>query len=100
MARADLVGIWTRYVEIAGRLSADKTVRDVGAACWALAARPFAGRARDDVRAGVRSIESGSLVAFYRVDGAGSAEVLRVLDRRQDVDEGPMPQGDSSLTPA
>jgi plasmid stabilization system protein ParE len=74
---------------MAGRLTADKTVRDVGEACHTIAARPFAGRARNDVRTGLRSIAVGPVVVFYRVGRSEGAEVLRVLDRRKDVEEGP-----------
>ena len=88
-ALADLAELWSHYATVAGRLTADKTVRDVGEACRAIAARPFAGRSRNDVRAGLRSIAAGAVVVFYRVGRHDGAEVLRVLDRRKDVEEGP-----------
>src|SRR5215813_12435385 len=90
IALADLADIWTHYTTVAGRLTADKTVRDVGDACRTIAARPFAGRSRYDVRAGLRSIAAGSAVVFYRVGRDDRTEVLRVLDRRKDVEEGPV----------
>ena len=89
-ALADLADVWSHYATIAGRLTADKTVRDVGDACRAIGARPFAGRSRNDVRAGLRSIAAGAVVVFYRVGRDEHAEVLRVLDRRKDVEEGPV----------
>jgi toxin ParE1/3/4 len=89
-ALADLADFWSHYSTVAGRLTADKTVRDVGEACRAIAARPFAGRSRNDVRAGLRSIAAGPVVVFYRVGRHEGAEVLRVLDRRKDVEEGPL----------
>jgi toxin ParE1/3/4 len=87
VALADLAEIWQHYARIAGRLTADKTVRDVGVACRTLAARPFAGRARDEVRPGLRAIAAGPLVVFYRIVRDQGAEILRVLDRRKDVDD-------------
>ena len=90
VALADLADIWSHYATVAGRLTADKTVTDVGAAIRALATRPFAGRSRNDVRAGLRSIAAGPVVVFYRVGRDECAEVLRVLDRRRDVEEGPV----------
>jgi toxin ParE1/3/4 len=78
--------MWSHYANVAGRLTADKTVRDVGAACRTLEARPFAGRARDEVRLGLRSIAAGPLVLFYRL-GRDGTEILRVLDRRKDCEE-------------
>jgi len=89
-AITDLAHMWSHYASVAGRLTADKTVRDVGDACRAIAARPFAGRARNDVRLGLRSIAAGALVVFYRVGREERAEVLRVLDRRKDVEDGPV----------
>lgn len=86
-ALADLAGTWSHYAKIAGRLTADKTVRDVGAACRTLETRPFAGRARDEVRPGLRSIAAGPLVVFYRLGHRDGPEVLRVLDRRKDFEE-------------
>jgi len=38
----------------------------------------------------LRSIAAGAVVVFYRVGRDERAEVLRVLDRRKDVDEGPL----------
>ncbi len=90
---ADLADFWSHYARVAGRLTADKTVRDVGNACRAVAARPFAGRSRNEVRPGLRSIAAGAVVVFYRIGGNECVEVLRVLDRRKDVEEGPV--GDS-----
>jgi toxin ParE1/3/4 len=87
-ALADLADTWDRYVKIAGRLTADKTLRDVDAACRTLEQRPFAGRARNEVRSGLRSLVAGPLVVFYRVTREDSVEVLRVLDRRRDVEDG------------
>jgi plasmid stabilization system protein ParE len=96
-ALADLAGIWDHYAKVAGRLTADKTVRDVGVACRTLEARPFAGRARDEVRSGLRSIAAGPLAVFYRLgrrDGTEVLEILRVLDRRRDFDEMLAPEGE------
>jgi plasmid stabilization system protein ParE len=93
-ALADLADIWSHYATIAGRLTADKTVRDVGAACRALETRAFAGRSRTDVRVGLRSIAAGPVVVFYRVGRDEGAEILRVLDRRRDVEEGPLGEGE------
>jgi toxin ParE1/3/4 len=47
---------------------------------------PFAGRSRDEIRPGLRSVVASPHVVFYRVTD-GVAEVVRVLDGRQDLDE-------------
>jgi toxin ParE1/3/4 len=85
VALADLAAIWNHYAKVAGRLTADKTARDVSVACQTLQERPFAGRPRDDVRSGLRAIAAGSILVFYRVGSDHGAEILRVLDRRKDV---------------
>ncbi len=85
-ARADLEEIWNYYLAIAGRHTADNVIREIGAACQALDEHPLAGRARDEVRAGLRSIAASPFVIFYRVKNE-TPEVIRVLDGRRDIDE-------------
>jgi toxin ParE1/3/4 len=85
-ARADLSQIWSYYAKVAGRLTADKIVREIGEICRLLEDHPFAGRARDEVRSGLRSIAAPPHVVFYRVNNH-FAEIVRVLDGRRDLDE-------------
>jgi toxin ParE1/3/4 len=47
---------------------------------------PRAGRARDEIRPGLRSVASRSYVVFYRIR-SDTAEIVRVLDGRRDLDE-------------
>jgi len=85
-ARSDLSEIWDYYVGVAGRHTADRIVRGIDEATRHLEEHPFAGRARNEVRAGLRSIVTGPHVVFYRVKD-DVAEVVRVLDGRRDIDE-------------
>jgi toxin ParE1/3/4 len=85
-ARADLLEIWTYYVTVAGRYTADKIVREIGEACLLLEDHPFGGRARNEVRPGLRSIAASPHVIFYRVTN-DLAEIVRVLDGRRDLDQ-------------
>ncbi len=85
-ARADLSPIWNYYANVAGRQTADKIVGEMGEACRLLEDHPFAGRARDEVRPGLRSIAARPHVVFYRVNN-DVAEIVRVLDGRRDIDE-------------
>ena len=85
-ALSDLAEIWDYYVEIAGRHTADRAVRSIAEACVLLKTHPFAGRARNEVRPGLRSIAASPHVVFYRVNGR-AAEIIRVLDGRRDFDE-------------
>ena len=45
------------------------------------------GKARDDVRKGVRSVRAGRYLVFYRVTRS-AIEIVRVLDERRDIDIG------------
>lgn len=84
-AQADLTAIWDYYAHDAGRHTAEKLVREIGAACRVLEDYPLAGRARDEVRPGLRSVAARPHVIFYRIR-EDRAEIVRVLDGRQDID--------------
>jgi len=85
-ARSDLSEIWDYYVSVAGRHTADGVVRGIGEACVLLEEHPFAGRPRNEVRSGLRSLSASPHVIFYRVTN-DIAEIVRVLDGRRDLDE-------------
>ena len=85
-AHADLSEIWNYYVKVAGRHTADKIVREIGEACRLLEDHPFAGRARDEVRAGAAIDRRAPARCLYRVR-KDVAEIARVLDGRRDLDE-------------
>lgn len=85
-ALSDLSDIWDYYVQVAGRHTADGIVRGIGEACVLLEEHPFAGRARNEVRPGLRSIAASPHVVFYRVN-ADVAEIVRVLDGRRDLED-------------
>src|SRR4051812_27813941 len=86
-ARADLSDIWSYYAEVAGRQTADNVIRAIGQACLLLEDHPYGGRARDEIRPGLRSVVARPHVVFYRVTMDESAEIVRVLDGRRDLDE-------------
>jgi toxin ParE1/3/4 len=85
-AREDLVSIWHYYQGLAGAAVADKMVRQIVAACVLLEQHPLGGRARDEIRPKLRSIAVSPHVIFYRVRN-DAAEIVRVIDGRQDLDE-------------
>jgi toxin ParE1/3/4 len=85
-ALADLSEIWNYYAKVASRHTADKIVREIGEMCRLLEDNPFAGRARDELRSGLRSIAARPHVVFYRVSN-DAPEIVRVLDGRRDLDE-------------
>jgi toxin ParE1/3/4 len=47
---------------------------------------PLAGRARDEIRPGLRSVLVSPHVIFYRVRG-DIAQIIRILDGRRDVED-------------
>ena len=65
---------------------ADTLVRAIGEACRVLEEHPLAGRTRDEIRAGLRSVLASPYVIFYRVNN-DVPELVRILDGRRDVNE-------------
>jgi toxin ParE1/3/4 len=55
-ALADLDQIWTYYERVAGRNIAEKIVRKIGDVVVTIEEHPFAGRARDELLPGIRSL--------------------------------------------
>jgi toxin ParE1/3/4 len=78
--------IWDYYVRVAGRHTAEKILREIAEVIALIEDHPFAGRARNDVRGGLRSIAAKPHVIFYRVVD-DTPEIVRVLDGRQDIEE-------------
>jgi toxin ParE1/3/4 len=85
-ARVDLSEIWDYYAKVAGRQRADMIVREINDASRLIEEHPFAGRSRDEVRPGLRSISARPYVIFYRVRDE-VAEIVRILHGRRDLDE-------------
>ena len=71
----DIDHLWHYYVGVAGRESADRLLREVAKVVATLDDFPFAGRSRDDVRPGLRSLKNNR------------PEIVRVLDGRRDIEE-------------
>jgi len=85
-ALSDLDEIWSYYERVAGRNTAEKIVRQIGTIIATLEDHPFAGRKRDELRVGVRSLAATPHVVFYRVTN-GVPEIIRILDGRRDIEE-------------
>jgi toxin ParE1/3/4 len=80
-AEADLVGIGAYTLRTWGEDQTIRYIDDLEACCQMLADTPALGRACDDVRPGLRRMERGEHVVFYRED-AGGILVSRILHRR------------------
>jgi toxin ParE1/3/4 len=78
--------IWDYYVRVAGRHTAEKVLREIAEVITLLEEHPFAGRARNELRSGLRSFSATPHVVFYRVV-KDSPQIVRVLDGRQDIEE-------------
>lgn len=82
----DVDHLWDYYAHIAGRATADKVVREIARVVRTIDDLPSAGRARDEIRAGLRSLAATPQIVFYRLNN-DQAEIVRVLDGRQDIEE-------------
>jgi toxin ParE1/3/4 len=82
----DIDHLWDHYARVAGRATADKIMREIAKAVAAIDDFPLAGRARDEIRAGLRSLTAPPQVVFYRLKD-DRPEIVRVLDGRRDIEE-------------
>jgi len=82
----DIDHLWDYYVHAAGRVTADKVLREIAKAVAVIDDFPLAGRARDEIRAGLRSLATAPQIVFYRLKD-DRPEIVRVLNGRQDIEE-------------
>lgn len=85
-ARADLSEIWGYYAKVGGRNRADNIVRAISDASRLIEDHPLAGRTRDEIRPGLRSIAAHPHVIFYRLRG-DVAEIVRILHGKRDLED-------------
>jgi toxin ParE1/3/4 len=95
-ALSDIDQLWDYYAEVAGRATADKILREVGKVVATIADYPLAGRSRDELRSGLRSLAVNPQVVFYRLR-QDRPEIVRVLDGRQDIGEIFPDEGEESI---
>jgi toxin ParE1/3/4 len=82
----DIDHLWDYYARVAGRSVADKIMREIATVVAAIDDFPLAGRARDEIRIGLRSLAAAPQIIFYRLKDE-RPEIVRVLDGRQDIEE-------------
>jgi toxin ParE1/3/4 len=75
---ADVVQIWDYYERVAGSNTAERIAREIDDVIALVEQHPFAGRARDEMRPGFRSLAATPHVVFYRVVN-DVPEIIRVL---------------------
>lgn len=85
--RADLLAILTYFADESGSVAVGEAfVRKLRAKCHKLAALPSAiGRARPELRAGIRSFPCMGYVIFFRYVG-DRFEVMNILEGHRDID--------------
>jgi toxin ParE1/3/4 len=80
-AEADLLSIGAYTFRTWGQDQTIRYIDELEACCLVLAGNPALGRSCDDVRRGLRRMECGRHVVFYRQD-AGGILVSRILHQR------------------
>ncbi len=61
----DIDRLWVYYADTAGRTTADKILREIDRIVATIDDFPLAGRSRDEIRAGLRSLAASLHVVFY-----------------------------------
>jgi toxin ParE1/3/4 len=80
-AEADLLGIGDYTLRTWGADQAIRYIDDIESCCRMLAKNPELGRSCDDIRPGLRRMEVGRHVVFYR-RGRGGVLITRILSQR------------------
>jgi plasmid stabilization system protein ParE len=84
-ARADLDEIWHNIAKESGNLtSADRVIDSIVERFYLLGQYPHLGRARGDLRRGLRSFPVGGYLILYRVKGS-DAVILHIFSARRDI---------------
>src|SRR6185437_10050840 len=86
-AEAALDAIWSYVAEASGSSeSADRLIDSITARFLLLADNPFLGRARDDLRPGLRSFPVGEYVVIYRIANGKDVLILHVVRGSRDIE--------------
>ena len=80
-AEADLMRIADYTLRTWGKAQAARYISELEVCCQTLADNPALGRPCDDVRPGLRRLEHGKHVVFYRQE-RGGIKVSRILHQR------------------
>jgi toxin ParE1/3/4 len=83
-AERDIREIWTYYATKASAELASKVLLAIEAAAGRVADHQMAGRPRDDLRPGLRSVLAHPYIVFYRVKES-DVEIVRVLHERRNL---------------
>ena len=84
-AESDLFEIWDYVFRESSAHIADRLIDSITERFLLLSRHPFAGRLRNDLRAGLRTFPVGSYAIFYRIHDQAIL-ILRVVDGRRDIE--------------
>jgi len=85
-ARAELSSVWNYIATESGNVAiADDVIDAIAGRFHLLSQYPRMGRARDDLRPGLRSVAVGHYVIVYAIENE-DVEILHVFHGRQDID--------------
>ena len=82
LAEADLYSIGIYTLRTWGEVQTDRYISGIEECCRLLAGSPTSGRTCDDIRLGLRRMEHGQHVVFYRQESGGGILVCRILHQR------------------
>ena len=82
-ARQDVLDIW-KYIGEQNEPAADEFADRLTRYFALLGDNPYAGRRRNDLRAGYRSFPVREYLVFYRIAEPG-VQILRIVDGRRDI---------------
>ena len=80
-AEADLLSIGEYTLRTWGRAQAARYIGELEVCCQTLSDNPALGRLCDEIRPGLRRLEHGKHVVFYRQEGAGMRAHYRAAQR-------------------
>ena len=96
-AEADLLSIGDYTLRTWGTAQAVRYIGELEVCCRMLADNPALGRLSDDVRLGLRRLEYGKHVVFYRQEERGGILVSRILHQRMLPDRHAIDDQDNEL---
>ena len=80
-----MLDIWSYFAAEASDETADKVIAQIVAAAERVGELAFAGRPRDDLQPGTRSVLAHPYVVFYRMTGSSNVQIVRVLHERRNL---------------
>ena len=87
-ARREVLGIW-QHIAVDNEPAADRFIDLLTRHFRLLGDMPYAGRPRDEIRPGYRSLPVGEYLIFYRVVGPG-VSIMHVVHGRMDLRRYPL----------